>query len=167
MPNIINIQNFISPKAYLFRHILSIQKILLDLMFTRAEALRPCSGLKQSAALQLFKKNTFDIVFARFLLQYLAKPQHAVSEMIRVCRPGGRILLQDLDGQLVWHYPEETEIMRKTDVVLSYLKEKTAPDIFSAHNLHVSTALKQSLQRCPSLVSLFSFSKESTYSSKS
>jgi ubiquinone/menaquinone biosynthesis C-methylase UbiE len=68
-----------------------------------------------------FADNTFDFVYCRFLLQYLADRDKAVSEMIRVCKPGGRILLQDLDGQLVWHYPEDRPLQEQINQVLSGL----------------------------------------------
>jgi len=54
-----------------------------------------------------FPSDSFDLVFSRMLLQYLQEKERAVAEMVRVCRPGGVVLLQDLDGQLLWHYPED------------------------------------------------------------
>ena len=52
-----------------------------------------------------FDDNKFDVSYIRFLLEYLPNKQNAVNEIVRVTKPGGIILLQDLDGQLVWHYP--------------------------------------------------------------
>src|SRR5690242_9492298 len=52
------------------------------------------------------EENSFDLVFCRFLMEYLPNKPLAVREMMRVCKPGGTILLQDLDGQLLWHFPE-------------------------------------------------------------
>src|ERR1700691_37802 len=52
-----------------------------------------------------FESGSFDFIFCRFLMEYLPDKQLAVKEMARVCRSGGTVLLQDLDGQLVWHYP--------------------------------------------------------------
>jgi ubiquinone/menaquinone biosynthesis C-methylase UbiE len=54
-----------------------------------------------------FPDSSFDLVYSRFLLEYLPDKQHAVNELARVCRPGGTVLLQDLDGQLVNHYPPD------------------------------------------------------------
>src|SRR4051812_39597152 len=53
-----------------------------------------------------FESASFDVVYTRMLLQYVANKEKAVDELVRVCKPGGTVLLQDLDGQLVWHYPE-------------------------------------------------------------
>ena len=52
----------------------------------------------------------FDFVEARFLLEYLKNPLAAIDEMVRVTRPGGHVCLQDLDGHLAWHYPEDERI---------------------------------------------------------
>ena len=51
--------------------------------------------------------NSFDLVYCRMLLEYLKEKERAVSEMTRVAKPGGIVLLQDLDGQLLWHYPSD------------------------------------------------------------
>jgi len=79
---------------------------------------RVCTGNAQELP---FEDNSFDLVFSRFLLEYLPDKQRAVKEMKRVCNRGGKILLQDLDGQLVWHFPEDAELQRTTERVLSYL----------------------------------------------
>ncbi|MEZ5965282.1 MAG: class I SAM-dependent methyltransferase [Planctomycetota bacterium] len=63
-----------------------------------------------------------DLVTCRFLLQYLPDPERAVVEMVRVLRPGGRLLLQDLDGQLVWHHPLPPDFAAELDVVVAYLR---------------------------------------------
>lgn len=68
-----------------------------------------------------FADASFDLVYCRFLLEYLPDPELAVREMARVCRPGGRVLLQDLDGQLVWHYPEDAELERQVLATLGVL----------------------------------------------
>ncbi len=68
-----------------------------------------------------FQSNSFDLVYCRMLLQYLKEKERAVSEMARVCRPGGIVLLQDLDGQLLWHYPEDPAIKRTLEKVVAAL----------------------------------------------
>ncbi len=54
-----------------------------------------------------FPPDRFDLVYSRMLLEYLKDKEGAVREMVRVCNRGGTVLLQDLDGQLLWHYPED------------------------------------------------------------
>lgn len=61
----------------------------------------------QASALDIpFADESFDLLNCRFLLEYLKEKQKALNEMYRVCRPGGIVILQDLDGQLVSNYPE-------------------------------------------------------------
>lgn len=68
-----------------------------------------------------FPPESFDLVYCRMLLQYLQKKEHAVAELARVCRPGGTVLLQDLDGQLLWHYPEDPALQRGIEKVVTAL----------------------------------------------
>src|SRR2546425_1959812 len=68
-----------------------------------------------------FPPDSFDLVFSRMLLQYLQEKERAVAEMVRVCRPGGVVLLQDLDGQLLWHYPEDPLVQGMVGKVVAAL----------------------------------------------
>jgi SAM-dependent methyltransferase len=79
---------------------------------------RACQG---NAMALPFESHSFDVVFCRFLIEYLPDKSLAVREMARVCKPGGTILLQDLDGQLVWHFPEDPELQPATEKIVSYL----------------------------------------------
>jgi ubiquinone/menaquinone biosynthesis C-methylase UbiE len=82
-----------------------------------------------------FDDGSFDLVYCRFLLEYLREPERAVSEMVRVCRPGGRVLLQDLDGQLLWHYPEDAELERQVTATLATLA-RSGFDPFAGRKLY-------------------------------
>jgi ubiquinone/menaquinone biosynthesis C-methylase UbiE len=86
--------------------------------------LPPNVKLQQAQAGHLpFPAETFDLVYSRFLLEYLPDRQGAVREMVRVCRPGGHIVLQDLDGQLLWHYPEDAKLQSGIAQVISGLEQ--------------------------------------------
>ena len=90
----------------------------------RAAGYLPSLRIIQANALELpLPDNAFDFVYARFLLQHIGQATEAISEMVRVCRPGGKVLLQDLDGQLVWHFPENAAISEMTPVLLRSLAE--------------------------------------------
>lgn len=49
--------------------------------------------------------HAFDIVHARFLLEHLPDPQRAVDVMVRAAKPGGRIVLQDDDHDIMRFWP--------------------------------------------------------------
>jgi SAM-dependent methyltransferase len=71
-----------------------------------------------------FPDNHFDFIYSRFLYEYLQQPLEATQELFRVCKPGGKLLLQDLDGQFT-QYPEgSTELTE----VLAFLRNQTGFD---------------------------------------
>ena len=107
-----------------------IEVVGVDLSGERiADAQRRLRGLPNAraytgSALELpFESNSFDLVFSRFLLEYLPDRARAIREMKRVCHVGGKVMLQDLDGQLVWHYPEDTQLQRATERIVGALAE--------------------------------------------
>ena len=83
-----------------------------------------------------YKNSCFDIVFARFLFEYMKKPEKVISELIRVCRSGGKIILQDLDGQLLFHYPEYTSLNKRMKHVIDLLAEDYGFDPFVGRKLY-------------------------------
>jgi ubiquinone/menaquinone biosynthesis C-methylase UbiE len=100
----------------------------MDISADRIEvAKRNCGGTSNvrfvpgSAENIPFDDDTFDLVYSRFLLEYLPRPQIAVAEMKRVCKPGGTVILQDLDGQLIWHFPEDADLQHRIEVALKHL----------------------------------------------
>ena len=55
---------------------------------------------------------TIDVVHAHQLLQHLSDPVRALTEMRRVCRPGGLVAARDGDyGGMFW-FPEDPELTR-------------------------------------------------------
>jgi phosphatidylethanolamine/phosphatidyl-N-methylethanolamine N-methyltransferase len=55
--------------------------------------LRNIRLLEMDAAALTFADNSFDIVYAPYLVSVVPDPVHVVKEMRRVCRPGGRIII--------------------------------------------------------------------------
>jgi ubiquinone/menaquinone biosynthesis C-methylase UbiE len=83
-----------------------------------------------------FQDNSFDFVFARFLLEYLPFAESVIHGMKRVTKTGGRVMAQDLDGQLVWHYPEDEFIGAQLNKILMHLKETSGFDPFIGRKLY-------------------------------
>lgn len=48
------------------------------------------------ASLLPFSSNSFDVVLARYSFRHFERPEMVLSEMIRVCKPGGRVLVADV-----------------------------------------------------------------------
>lgn len=77
----------------------------------RRLAMLPNAAAQRGDATDLpYADDTFDLVLTRFSLGYAPWTQQIVKEMVRVCSPGGRVILQDLDGQLVWHAPYDNTL---------------------------------------------------------
>lgn len=57
-----------------------------------------------------FKDNSFDVVWSKHVLQWMANPAAALAEFVRVTRPGGRIVAANFDGFLLQHFPEDPEV---------------------------------------------------------
>lgn len=109
----------------------TIQIVGLDRSSARMEAAtKAFAGLTNAAVQQgdartlPFKNDVFDLVYTRFLLEYLAEKEQAVAEMTRVCRSGGVVLLQDLDGQLVSNYPSDPNLQAGIEEVLAGLQQR-------------------------------------------
>jgi SAM-dependent methyltransferase len=51
---------------------------------------------RRQEAQELTEQSAYDLVFARYLLSHLPRPQRAVEAMVRAVRPGGRLVLEDV-----------------------------------------------------------------------
>ena len=54
---------------------------------------------------------TFDTAHTRFLLEHLPRPADLVHVMVRAVRPGGRVILQDEDHDILRLFPEPAGVM--------------------------------------------------------
>ncbi len=80
---------------------------------------------KQGAAEELpFPDGHFDYTHARFLFQYLKQPEKVLREMVRVTRPGGRIVVADLDNQLDALHPVGADVRDHLHQALSILAKQ-------------------------------------------
>jgi ubiquinone/menaquinone biosynthesis C-methylase UbiE len=55
-------------------------------------------------------EGAFDVVWCRFLFEYLAEPQRALESLVRWTRPGGTLAVADLDGNGLFHDPMPEEL---------------------------------------------------------
>ena len=55
---------------------------------------------------------SFDVAHARFLLEHVPNPQAVVDAMVRALRPGGRIILEDDDHDVLRLWPEAPQVDR-------------------------------------------------------
>jgi len=60
------------------------------------EGALPHTGLPDAA---------FDAVFSQYVFEYLGDVPAALAECVRVCRPGGRVVVADIDGHGLHNWP--------------------------------------------------------------
>ena len=71
--------------------------------------------------------NTFDFVYGRYLFQHLPDPVGAAKEALRLLKPGGKLVITDVDDELVvFDPPASGETKAIEDRVMTYLKEHQA-----------------------------------------
>ena len=63
-----------------------------------------------------FEDQTFDFVFARYLLHHLDQPQVVLAEMLRVCKSGGIVAVQEPDCAKQFCYPESWAYEKIPDI---------------------------------------------------
>lgn len=65
-----------------------------------------------------FSEASFDVVWSKYVLYFLKKPDDAIQEFRRVTRPGGLVIV-GLD-HVPWthHYPVDPDLQRSLDLVL-------------------------------------------------
>lgn len=68
-------------------------------MLSVAQQANPTATLQVSSAEALpFESNTFDLVYSIRVLQHIRNQKQAVKEMIRVCKPGGMIIIANYNS---------------------------------------------------------------------
>lgn len=76
--------------------------------------LRNCHVMPMDAAAMTFPDNTFDIVYAPYLISVVPDPVRVAREMYRVCRPGGRIVVLN-------HFKSANALLSKIETAISPL----------------------------------------------
>jgi ubiquinone/menaquinone biosynthesis C-methylase UbiE len=77
---------------------------------------------------ELAEESAYDLVFARYLLSHLPRPQRAVELMVRALRPGGHLVLEDVffPGHIC--YPSNTAFDRFVELYQAVARAKEGGD---------------------------------------
>jgi phosphatidylethanolamine/phosphatidyl-N-methylethanolamine N-methyltransferase len=78
------------------------------------KGLRNCRVMEMDAAQMAFPDESFDIVYAPYLISVVPDPVKVAQEMRRVCRRGGRIVILN-------HFKSKNPIMSRIETAISPL----------------------------------------------
>jgi ubiquinone/menaquinone biosynthesis C-methylase UbiE len=95
---------------------LAAQSAIDNLAFARAD-------LRQGPV----ESDAFDFVWSRFLFEYLDDPDQILTHLVASVRIGGKIVVGDLDGNGVIHYPTTPEFDAGLEQLVSALKGRFDP----------------------------------------
>src|SRR5918997_967091 len=77
---------------------------------------------------ELAEESVYDLVFARYLLSHLPRPQRAVEVMVRAVRPGGRLVIEDVFFPGHGCYPSNTAFDRYLELYQAVASAKEGGD---------------------------------------
>lgn len=80
--------------------------------------------------------DSVDYLFCRFVFEYLAEPDSVFSEFIRIVKPGGKIVVGDLDNNAMTHYPLSYELESQLGKIMAELKNKFSFDPNAGRKLY-------------------------------
>ncbi len=87
----------------------------------KAEGARALRFLISDLYRPALRPGTFDFIWCEFIFEYLKDPDAALAQMVQLLRPGGKLVVADLDGNGFFHYPIAPELetaMRKLEEAL-------------------------------------------------
>jgi SAM-dependent methyltransferase len=68
-----------------------------------------------------FPNDSFDIIWTKYLLQWVAEPMQAMRELVRVLKPGGLLVSANFDGFAVTHEPPDLAIQPMIEFIFGNL----------------------------------------------
>ncbi len=95
---------------------IDLSKPMLDKARERIfdQVLRNCRVAAMDAAAMTFPDESFDIVYAPYLISVVPDPVQVAQEMRRVCRPGGRIVILN-------HFKSSNPVVSRIETAISPL----------------------------------------------
>lgn len=59
-----------------------------------------------------FEDDSFDLAFAKLVMAYVSSPEQMAAELLRVVRPGGNVVVADMDGGAFLFDPADSVVAR-------------------------------------------------------
>jgi len=80
--------------------------------------------------------NSIDYVFCRFVFEYVNQVQTVFDELLRLTKPEGKLVIGDLDYNVMSHYPLEEDLHQSLMEIISCLRVKKLWDPFMGRKLY-------------------------------
>jgi ubiquinone/menaquinone biosynthesis C-methylase UbiE len=78
---------------------------------------------------------SFDFVWSQFVFEYLADPAAGLAELVRVTRPGGKVVVGDVDGVSLANWPFPAEVKEGMERIVEAVS-RTGFDLFIGRKLY-------------------------------
>jgi ubiquinone/menaquinone biosynthesis C-methylase UbiE len=101
---------------------------ILRLAEREAERQGLSATFRRWEAEDLDEESAYDLVFSRYLLSHLPRPQRAVEGMVRALRPGGRLVLEDVYFPGHVCYPANPAFARYVEIYQAVARTKEGGD---------------------------------------
>jgi 2-polyprenyl-3-methyl-5-hydroxy-6-metoxy-1,4-benzoquinol methylase len=96
----------------------------LQLARQRAEQQQLQATFETGNVYDLTDEARYDLVYARFLLTHLHQPAHAIQCMIRALRPGGVMIVEDIEISAAFAYPPSPALDRHVDLYQTVVERR-------------------------------------------
>lgn len=80
--------------------------------------------------------NSVDYLFCRFVFEYLANPQRVFDEYVRIMKPGGKLVIGDLDNNSLNHYPLPDVLQAQLDELSRAVESRGLLDFSAGRKLY-------------------------------
>ncbi len=64
----------------------------------------------------------FDYIWCQYVFEYLGEQDSALAELVRVVKPGGRVVVADIDGVGLWNWPFPEDLQQESQKLLAALR---------------------------------------------
>jgi ubiquinone/menaquinone biosynthesis C-methylase UbiE len=80
--------------------------------------------------------SSVDYLFCRFVFEYLSNPKNVFSEFMRILKPGGKLVIGDLDNNAITHYPLEDNLQWQLDCIVREIQKSGTFDFQAGRKLY-------------------------------